>query len=208
MSFWNDRVLPVLIEKACRSHAILEERKRWIPQAHGRVLELGVGSGLNLPFYSRARARSVMGIDPSEALLARARPRAIAAAVPVDLRQARAEELPFEDASFDSAVITYSLCSIPEPARALRELRRVLVPGGVLFFAEHGRAPDADARRWQDRLTPPWRHMSGGCHLNRDPFANLEEAGFRLEEQIASYGDGPRWLSFGYQGKAISEQST
>jgi ubiquinone/menaquinone biosynthesis C-methylase UbiE len=207
MSFWNDRVLPLLIEKACRNHVIREERKRWIPQAHGRVLELGVGSGLNLPFYDAARARSVTAIDPSAALLAKARPRASAAAVPVELLQARAEKLPFADNSFDSAVITYSLCSIPEPAAALTELRRVLIPGGELYFAEHGRAPDADARRWQDRLTPLWSRVSGGCQLNRDPFASLEQAGFGLDQRLSQYSEGPRWLSFGYQGKASSRKT-
>ena len=207
MSFWDDRVLPLLIEKACRNHVILEERKRWIPQAHGRVLELGVGSGLNLPFYDATRASSVTAVDPSAALLAKARPRANAAAVPVELLLGRAEQLPFADGSFDSAVITYSLCSIPEPERALRELRRVLVPGGELYFAEHGRAPDADARRWQDRLTPLWSRVSGGCHLNRDPFENLEQAGFEVEQKLTQYSEGPRWLSFGYQGRARSPKS-
>lgn len=202
MSFWSDRMLPVLIEKACRSHVILEERRRWVPRAEGRVLELGVGSGLNLAFYDAARATHVTGIDPSAPLLDRARPRAAGAKVPVELLQASAEQLPFDDAAFDSAVVTYTLCSVSDPRRALDELRRVLVPGGRLYFAEHGLAKDAAPRRWQARITPLWQRVSGGCHLDRDTFALLENAGYALEERVEQYGEGPRWISYSYQGVA------
>lgn len=199
---WSDHVLPFLIEKACRSSAILEERERWVPRAHGDVLELGVGSGLNLAFYDRARVGHVTGIDPSDALLARAQPRADRAPVPVDLVRAPAEQLPFTDRSFDSAVVTYSLCSVEDPARALAEVRRVLRPGGELIFVEHGLSPDARTRRWQHRLTPVWRRIAGGCHLDRDHAEILRRAGFSLDELATGYTEGARFLSYTYEGIA------
>ncbi|MDQ3299035.1 MAG: class I SAM-dependent methyltransferase, partial [Myxococcota bacterium] len=156
MSWWSETVVPRLIEKACRSAEILEERERWVPRAHGRVLELGVGSGLNLAFYDPTRVEQVVGIDPSAALLARAAARVKDAKVPVELQQARAEALPFADASFDSALVTYSLCSVDDLSRAVAEVRRVVKPAGELVFVEHGRAPDRGPQRWQRRLTPVW----------------------------------------------------
>lgn len=202
MSLWSERVLPLLVEKACRSSTILDERRRWIPRAHGNVLELGVGSGLNLAFYDAARVAKVTGIDPSQPLLARARTRAAQAPVPVELVEATAELLPFDARSFDSAVVTYSLCSVDDPARALAEVRRVLRPGGDLVFVEHGLAPDARTRRWQHGLTPIWRRLGGGCRLDRDVSAILRDAGYHLDELIAAYSEGVRWLSFTSQGIA------
>jgi ubiquinone/menaquinone biosynthesis C-methylase UbiE len=202
LSLWADRVLPRLIEKACRSTTILEERRRWIPRARGEVLELGVGSGLNLAFYDPARVTKVTGIDPSAPLLARAAPRAAGAPVAVELVEAAAEQLPFADRSFDSAVVTYSLCSVDDPARALAEVRRVLRPGGELIVVEHGLAPDPRTQRWQHRLTPLWRRVGGGCHLDRDMTAILRDAGYRVDELTAGFSDGARWLSFTYQGAA------
>lgn len=202
MTLWADRVLPFLVEKACRSSAILAERERWIPRAHGEVLELGVGSGLNLGFYDRDRVARVVGIDPSAALLARARPRAETAPVPVELVEAPAEALPFDDRSFDSAVVTYALCSVGDPARALAEVRRVLRPGGELIFVEHGLAPDPRVQRWQHRLTPLWRRIGGGCHLDRDHARILRDAGFELDELATGYTEGARLLSHTYEGIA------
>lgn len=200
MSLWSQRALPFLIEKAGRSHAILELRQRWVPRAHGDVLEIGVGSGLNLAFYDRERVRRVAAIDPSAPLLARAEPRARDAPVPVELVLARAEALPFPDASFDSAVMTYTLCSIGDPLRALAELRRVLRPGGELLLVEHGLAADARTQAWQHRLTPVWKRVSGNCHLDRDVPALLERAGLAADEVSGGLGEGARWLSYTYQG--------
>lgn len=202
MSFWADRVLPHLVEKACRSRAILEERRRWVPRARGDVLELGVGSGLNLAFYDAAKVARVTGIDPSAPLLARAAARASEAPVPVELIRGRAEELPFPDRSFDSAVVTYSLCSVDDPARALAELRRVLRPGGELVLVEHGLARDPGTRRWQRWITPVWRRVGGGCRLDRDMAAILRDAGYRAADLSADYTEGARWLSYTFQGIA------
>jgi ubiquinone/menaquinone biosynthesis C-methylase UbiE len=202
MSFWADHVLPHLVEKACRSRAILDERTHWVPRAHGEVLELGIGSGLNLPFYDRSQVVKVTGIDPSAPLLARAAARAGDAPVPVELVHASGEQLPFSDRSFDSVIVTYTLCSVDDPARVLAEVRRVLRPGGELLFVEHGLAPDARTQTWQHRLTPIWRRLGGGCRLDRDMAALLRDAGFRIDDLIADYTEGARLLSFTYRGTA------
>jgi ubiquinone/menaquinone biosynthesis C-methylase UbiE len=202
MSVWATHVLPHLIEKAGRSHAILEARRRWIPRAHGEVLEIGVGSGLNLAFYDPDRVRKLTAIDPSSPLLERASARVRDARVPIELVRGSAEALPFADHSFDSIVMTYTLCSIDDPLRALAELRRVLRPDGELLFVEHGLAREESTRRWQRRLTPLWKRVAGGCHLDRDTGAMLQEAGFRSADMTVAPGDGPRWLGFTYQGTA------
>jgi ubiquinone/menaquinone biosynthesis C-methylase UbiE len=202
MSLWADRVLPLLIEKACRSSTILEERRRLIPRAHGGVLELGVGSGLNLAFYDKRQVAKVTGIDLSRALLARASSRVAESPVPVELVEASAEQLPFAERSFDSVVVTYTLCSVDDPLRVLAEVRRVLRPGGELFFIEHGLAPDARTRRWQRWLTPMWRRVGCGCRLDRDVSAVLRDAGFHSDDLTASYTDGARFLSYTYEGTA------
>lgn len=201
-SRWDAHVVPWLVEKACRSREILEERRRWIPRAHGRVLELGVGSGLNLALYDAGRVAQVTGIDPSAPLLAKAAARAAEAPVPVELVRTGAERLPFADAAFDSAVVTYSLCSVDDPGRALAEVRRVLVPGGELVFVEHGRAPDPGPRRIQRWLSPLWSRVGGGCRLDRDVAGLLHAAGFETPELSTGYTKRPRWLTYTYQGTA------
>jgi len=201
VGFWSRYALPRIVESACKSREILEERRRWVPRARGRVLEVGVGSGLNLAFYDRGQVRAVVGIDPSAELLARAARRADAASVPVELVRAPAEALPFDDGSFDSVLVTYTLCSVDDPLRALSEIARVLAPSGELFFVEHGLAPDADVVRWQRRITPAWSRLGGGCRLDRDLPAELDAAGFDADLS-AAYGEGPRWLSYTFQGSA------
>ena len=200
MGLWASRVLPFLVEKACRSTTILAERQRWIPRAHGDVLELGIGSGLNLAFYDPARVIKVTGIDPSAPLLARARGRE--GLVPVELVQASGEQLPLDSGRFDSAVITYALCSVNDPAAVLAEVRRVLKPSGELFFVEHGLAPEDRTRRWQRRVTPVWRRVAGNCHLDRDVASILVAAGFRSDDLHTGYTGGAKALSFTYQGCA------
>ncbi|MBK7075666.1 MAG: class I SAM-dependent methyltransferase [Myxococcales bacterium] len=202
---WDRRVLPWLVEKACRSTTILAERKRWVPQAAGEVLELGVGSGLNLAFYDPAQARAVVGIDPSPELLVQARSRAEAAAVPVELVEAAAERLPFDADRFDSALVSYTLCSVADPAAALAEVRRVLRPGAPLYFVEHGRSDRPRVRAWQARVTPVWRRIGGNCHLDRDIAQLLRDAGFALTTLEEGHVEGGgRLTSYTYQGVAIS----
>jgi ubiquinone/menaquinone biosynthesis C-methylase UbiE len=202
MGLWADRVLPKLVEKACRSTTILAERKRWVPRAHGDVLELGVGSGLNLAFYDPATVEHVTGIDPSTPLLARARTRAAEVDIPIELALGRAEELPFDTGRFDSALVTYSLCSVTDPAAALAEVRRVLKPGGELVFVEHGLAAARSTQRWQRWLTPIWRRIGGGCRLDRDIAGLVTAAGFAFDDLEVGHTEGARVLSYTYQGIA------
>lgn len=202
MSFYDRLILPRLIDLACRCKLATERRAALVPGASGAVLEVGVGSGLNLRFYSASVTRLV-AVDPSESLLSMARKKAAGLAFPVELRCESAEQLSLDDRSIDTIVMTFTLCSIPEPLRALREMRRVLKPGGRLLFAEHGLAPDAGVRRWQERLNPVWSRLAGGCNLNRKIDALLAGSGFRVEELRADYLPGPRPLTYTYEGRAL-----
>ncbi len=199
MGFYRDHVLPRLIDLAMRQQVLRAYRERTIGGAEGRVLEIGAGSGLNLPLYGPA-ARSVVAVEPSPRLIRLAARRAAMAKVPVEFVEGSAEALPLADASIDTVVTTWTLCSIPDVAQALREARRVLRPGGSLLFVEHGRAPEPGIRRWQDRLDPLWSRFAGGCHLNRPIDRLLREAGFRLDQLDNFRLPGPRTHTFMYEG--------
>ncbi len=199
---WYDRVvLPYLIDMACSMPMVQQQRRQVVPGAHGRVLEIGMGTGRNLAFYDRSRVTRLVGVDPALQMHRLAQKRSRQAGIEVELMGLSAEQLPTEDASFDTVVCTYTLCSIPDAAQALSEVRRVLVPGGKLLFCEHGRAPDASVRRWQDRLQPLWGTLAGGCHLGRDIPGLLDAAGFVCKTQSA-YLAGPKPMTFHYWGEA------
>lgn len=199
---WYERVvLPRVLNFAMRQEVLLPFRRRVIADARGAVLELGIGSGLNLALYGPG-VSAVTGCDPSAALLRMARERAASAIVPVELIEASAEALPVADASIDTVVTTWTLCTIPDAARALREARRVLKPDGVLLFVEHGRAPEPEVARWQDRLDRPWGLVAGGCHINRRIDALIGDAGFRIEHLAHDRMPGPRTHNYLYQGRA------
>ncbi len=201
---WYERnVLPWLIELACGTSAVNKQRMKVVPQAQGQVLEIGLGTGLNLPFYDAGRVRGIVGVEPSLTMHHLAMKRSRAARMPVEIVGVNAERLPLADGGFDTVVCTYTLCTIPNPLAALREVRRVLAPGGRLLFSEHGRAPDENVRKWQARLQPIWGKFSGGCQLGRDIPAMLREAGFELEVQ-AKYIPGPKFASYHYWGEAIA----
>lgn len=201
MNFYERRILPFLLDLAMRNKEVKRFRAQVVPAARGATLEVGIGSGLNLPFYGAEVAR-LIAVDPSEELLRMARRRACAAAFPVELLLRPGEELPLENASVDSAVLTFTLCTIPDPLKALREVRRVLKPSGELLFAEHGIAPDENVRRWQRRLNPLWRRVAGGCNLDRKIDELIGAAGFRFTALASDYAKGPRPMSYVYVGRA------
>ena len=203
MSFYQRRILPHLIHRGMRHRRFLPLREQLVDDARGRVLEIGVGSGLNLPLYHRD-LEHLTGLDPSPELLTRARRSAAWVHFPVRLVEGRAEDLPLEDASIDCVVTSWTMCSVADPAQTLAEVRRVLRPDGALLFIEHGRADDAHVRRWQDRLTPLWRRIGGGCHLNRPVAELIEAAGLRLVDLETGYLiKGPRFATFHYRGRAL-----
>lgn len=201
MSFYQRNVVPRLVHLAMRNEALHPFRQRVIGAAEGRVLEIGIGSGLNLPLYG-SRVRSVIGLEPSPELLRMARDRAEAAPVRVERLEASAEAIPLDSGSIDTVVTTWTLCTIPDAASALAEMRRVLRPGGALLFVEHGRAPEPRVARWQDRLDPLWRRVAGGCHLNRKIDALIAGSGFRIDTLAHARLPGPRTHTFLYEGRA------
>ena len=202
MNLYQRWIVPRLVELAMGQPQMQDYRRKLVPEAHGRVLEIGVGSGMNLPFYA-GDVREVVGVDPSEELLEMARQRAAGAGRQVTLTRADAASLPLDDASFDAIVMTWTLCSIADPAAALGEMRRVLKPGGALLFIEHGLSPDPGVARWQHRLTPVWRRFTGGCHLDRKMDDLFRAAGFALPELRNEYAKGPRPMTYMYEGRAV-----
>jgi len=201
---WYERVvLPHLLELACGVKPIHRQRQKIVPLARGEVLEIGIGTGLNLPFYDRSRVKSIVGVDPALALHPLALRRSERAGLAVRMVGLSAEALPLPDRSFDTIVCTYSLCTIPAPDSALAEMRRVLAPGGKLLFSEHGLAPDESVRRWQQRLQPLWGPLAGGCQLGRDIPGLLRSAGFQPDVQ-SMYLPGPRFASYHYWGEAVA----
>ena len=200
MGLYARKLLPRLTHFAMDRKLLLPYRQRVISGATGRVLEIGIGSGLNLPRYS-PNVQQVIGLEPSPKLLGMAR-HAEHLNFPVDLIEGSAEEIPLEKASVDTVVTTWTLCTIPDVSRALNEMRRVLKSGGRLLFVEHGRAPDPNIVWWQDLLTPMWRRMGGGCHLNRAIETLIQGAGFQFEQLETGYMRGPKPMTFMYEGSA------
>ncbi len=202
MGLYERHILPHLIDFACGMGEVMKVRAQLVPLARGRVLEIGIGSGLNLGFYDPQRVERVVGVDPSAAMQALARNRAAACAVPVEMIALELGQIQAEDASFDDIVCTFTLCTIPDAVAALREMRRVLKPGGRLLFGEHGLAPDLPVLRWQKRLTPWWKPLAGGCHLDRDIPALIEAGGFHVRQLDSGYLKGPRPMTHVYRGWA------
>jgi ubiquinone/menaquinone biosynthesis C-methylase UbiE len=202
-TFYERHILPHVINCACSAKPIRYQRRKIVPSAGGRVLELGIGGGLNLAFYDPARVESVTGVDPSEGLRRKALAAPRASGLKVEVRDGEGESLPFDDGQFDTVVCTFTLCSVRSPSAVLAEARRVLKPDGSFLFSEHGLSPDIDVQRWQRRLEPAWKRIAGGCHLTRPVAASIVAAGFAVRSVETMYLPGtPRPLGWAEWGVA------
>jgi SAM-dependent methyltransferase len=202
---WYERhVLPWLVDIACGIPSVTRQRRKVVPMARGRVLEVGIGTGLNIEHYDRTAVDKLIGLDPGVEMHPLARRRSKRAGIDVELVGLSAERIPYDDRSFDTVLVTYALCTITDPVAALKEMRRVLRPGGRLLLCEHGQAPDNSVRRWQARLTPLWSKLAGGCHLDRNVPSLLGQAGFQSVDMQQLYLPGPRVLTYNYWGSAVA----
>lgn len=202
MSWYEERILPSLINVACSTKPTRRQREKIVPRARGDVLEIGFGSGLNLPYYDRDRVRRIWGLEPSVGMRRLASDAISQGSLEVELIDLPGEEIPLDDNSVDTVLVTYTLCTIPEVEAALEGMRRVLKPKGKLLYCEHGKAPDSGVLKWQERLNPAWKRFSGGCNMHRDIPAILDESGFVVEDDNRMYLPGLRALSYNYWGAA------
>lgn len=203
MSFYHDKILPHVIHLACGTAPILKQREKVVPQAHGQILEIGMGSGINISFYDANKVEKLWGLEPSIGMREKAKSRVDAAPFELEWLDLPSEEIPLENNSIDSIVLTYTLCTIPNWLGALQQMRRVLKPSGKLLFCEHGKAPDAAINKWQDRINPVWGKVAGGCHLNRDIPLLLQQGGFNIKEVNTLYvPKTPKIAGFTYWGYA------
>jgi ubiquinone/menaquinone biosynthesis C-methylase UbiE len=203
MGFYDRHILPHFINCACATKPIMKQREKVVPLATGTVLEIGIGTGLNLPYYDASRVQRVIGLDPSEASWELAGKRAAQLDFAVEFIGLPGEKIPLADDSVDTVLVTFALCTIPDPIAALRGMARVLRPAGSLLFCEHGRAPDANVCKWQDRINPLWRRIAGGCQLNRDIPQLLDAGGFVVSDMATGYLPGtPKFAGFNFWGSA------
>ena len=203
MSFYDDNVLPHVINLACGSKPILRQREKIVPQAEGRILEIGMGSGINIPYYDTNKVEKVWGLEPSTGMRKKAQKRVDAAPFDLEWLDLPGEEIPLDNNSVDTIILTYTLCTIPDWRTAVEQMRRVLKPGGKLLFSEHGKAPDAAVQAWQNRVNPMWMKLAGGCHLNRDIPELLKKGGFDIKELDTLYvPKAPKIAAFTFWGYA------
>jgi len=203
MSFYDDNILPHVIHLACGTKPVLKQREKVVPQAEGRILEIGMGSGINIAYYNPAKVEKLWGLEPSVGMRKKALSRVNAAPFDLEWLDLPGEEIPLDDKSVDTVVLTYTLCTIPDWLSAVKQMRRVLKPGGKLLFSEHGQAPDAAVKKWQERINPYWMKIAGGCHLNRDIPLLLKQGGFNIREIDTLYvPKTPKVAAFTYWGYA------
>jgi len=202
MGWYARNILPRLIEAGCSQPLLMKLRAQYVPQAQGKVLEIGIGTGLNLEYYD-ANSVQLTGLDPAEELTGHAKERAQQLELPISMLGVSGESIPTEDQSFDALVCTWTLCSIPNVEGALKEMHRVLKPGGKMFFIEHGQSPDASVHRWQQRIEPVWKRIAGGCHLTRKADDLIADAGFNITETDCGYLPGPKFAAYMTHGIAV-----
>ena len=200
MSLYQKYILPKLLNWAMKAPALSKLRSELIPFAEGKVLEVGIGSGLNLPHY--ADISELIALEPSEELLVLAQEMSPQPKFPSEMLKATAEDIPLESNTFDTVVMTWTLCSITDPISALSEIKRVIKPGGKVIFAEHGESPDESIRKWQKRINPVWSRVAGGCQLNRKIERLYESSGFKFKTIEKGYLEGPKFATYNYRGIA------
>tara|TARA_B000000477_G_scaffold20181_1_gene17333 strand:- start:4766 stop:5386 length:621 start_codon:yes stop_codon:yes gene_type:complete len=206
MSLYEKYVLPKFLNCACGSKPVSYQRKKVVPLAEGKVLEIGIGSGLNLPFYDKAKIDEIWGLDPSEQLSEMAKQVADEESMEVKFISSGAEDIPLPDNYFDCVLVTYTMCTIPEVQRANQEIRRVLKEDGKMIFCEHGEAPDQNIRKWQNRINPFWGKLAGGCNINRKIPSLIQDSGFDIIEMEAMYlPNTPKIAGYNYWGYAVSK---
>lgn len=202
MGLYATHVLPRVIDLACGGDDVARERRRVVPHATGRVLEVGMGPALNLPFYDRTNVEFVWGLEPNDGMRRLAEPRIEESDLEVRWLDLPGEEIPLDDRSVDTVVLTFTLCTIPGWEEALGQMRRVLRPQGSLLFVEHGAAPEASVRTWQHRIEPIWSRLAGGCHITRPIPELIEQTGFAIDRLDAGYNSGPKVSGYQYWGSA------
>ncbi len=202
MSWYEDKILPRFIDLACSTKPTYKQREKIVPRASGDVLEIGFGSGLNLTHYDRKNVRRIWGLEPSAGMRKLAAEKISESGLDIELIDLPGEEIPLDDNCADTVLVTYTLCTIEDVASALEGMRRVLKPDGQLLFCEHGKAPDADVAKWQERLNPVWNKIAGGCNMNRDIPGILAAAGFEIQDDNRMYIPGLKSLSYNYWGAA------
>jgi len=205
MGFYDKHILPHFLNCACGSKPVKYQREKVVPMAEGLVLEVGIGSGLNIPFYDAAKVDRILGLDPSEELNRMALKVAEQKGIPVDFILGGAEDMPLPDNHVDTVLVTFTMCTIPEVTAANKEMLRVLKPGGKMIFCEHGLAPDVKVSKWQSRLDPVWGKIAGGCHLNRDIPRLIKNAGFEIKTMEQMYlPSTPKFAGYNYWGTAVA----
>tara|TARA_Y100001934_G_scaffold273734_1_gene364534 strand:- start:272 stop:898 length:627 start_codon:yes stop_codon:yes gene_type:complete len=208
MSLYEKYFLPKLLDCCCGMEGFQKKRAQIIPRVHGRVLEIGIGSGLNFNFYNFDKVTEVIGVDPAASSIALAKSRAKDLNSKISFIETTAESIDLESSTFDNVVIGYSLCTIPKPMKALSEAYRLLKPSGSLFFMEHGLAPEPNIQKWQHRITPVWKKIAGGCNLNRNIEELILSGGFEFRELNKKYIKGPKIASYLYYGEAPKAKSS
>ena len=203
MGFYDRHILPRLLNVAMSAKPISYQRRKVVPRAEGRVLEVGFGAGHNLPYYDAGKVTQIWALEPSAEMRARAGERAAASTIPLEFIGLPSEKIPLDADAADTVLVTYTLCTIPDVMAALGEMRRVMKPTGRMIFCEHGEAPDENVRRWQRRITPVWKTIGGGCHVGRAIPSLIKQAGFKVEDMETMYLPGtPRFAGFNYWGSA------
>ena len=205
MGIYEKYFLPKLLNMAMKSPELSKLRSQLVPMATGKVLEVGIGSGLNIPYYDAAKVDKILGLDPSEELNRMALKVAEDKGIPVEFILSGAEAMPLPDNHVDTVLVTFTMCTIPEVAAANKEMLRVLKPGGKMIFCEHGLAPDTNVSKWQSRIDPIWGKIAGGCHLNRDIPGLITAAGFEIEAMEQMYlPSTPKFAGYNYWGTAVA----